>query len=127
MKTKILPIILLVVINMIFFNINKVYAAGISDVISGGDSFIDAGKGESMSIDYNKLESGSKSIYNILLVLGICIAVIISAILGIKFMIGSAEEKAQIKDSIVPFIIGCIVVFGAFGFWKIFVTIGNNL
>ena len=42
-------------------------------------------------------------------------------------MIGSAEEKAQIKDALIPFIIGCIIVFGAFGIWKIFVNIGNSL
>ena len=42
-------------------------------------------------------------------------------------MIGSAEEKAQIKDALIPFVIGCIVIFGAFGIWKIFVTMGKNL
>ena len=52
---------------------------------------------------------------------------IIAGILGIKFMIGSAEEKAQIKDALIPFVIGCIVIFGAFGIWKIFVTMGKNL
>ena len=46
--------------------------------------------------------------------------------MGIKFMIGSVEEKAEIKAALVPFVIGCIVVFGAFGIWKIVVTIGNN-
>ena len=54
------------------------------------------------------------------------VAVLIGAILGIKFMIGSVEEKAEIKAALVPFIIGCVVVFGAFGIWKIVVTIGNN-
>ena len=41
-------------------------------------------------------------------------------------MLGSVEEKADIKAAMVPFIIGCVVVFGAFGIWKIVVTIGNN-
>ena len=42
-------------------------------------------------------------------------------------MLGSMEEKAQIKEALIPFVIGCIVAFGAFGIWKIFITIGNNL
>lgn len=128
MKSKLLMIIILmIVINTIFFNINKVQAEGISDVITGGDSFIQAGKSESVEIDTTKLQSTSNMIYNILLLSGMCVAVVIAAILGIKFMIGSAEEKAQIKDALIPFVIGCIVVFGAFGIWKIFITIGNNL
>lgn len=128
MKFKIFTIIMLiVVINMVFFNINKVQAEGISDVISGGDSFISAGKNENVGIDVTNLKNTSDMVYNILLILGICIAVIVASILGIKFMIGSAEEKAQIKDALIPFVIGCIVIFGAFGIWKIFITIGNRL
>lgn len=128
MKLKSLIIVILIlIINIMLFNINTVKAAGISNVISGGDSFIQAGTEGDVTIDQDKLKDTSNTIYNILLILGMGIAVIISAILGIKFMIGSAEEKAQIKDALVPFVIGCIVIFGAFGIWKIFINIGNNL
>lgn len=113
--------------NMIFFNINIVQADGISDVITGGDSFIKAGEDEDVSIDKTKLQNASNVIYNILLLAGMVAAVVISGILGIKFMIGSAEEKAQIKDALIPFVIGCIVVFGAFGIWKMFIEIGKKL
>ena len=99
----------------------------LSDVISGGDSFINAGKGGSAQIDKGSLQNASSSIYNILLICGVIIAVLIGSIMGIKFMIGSVEEKAEIKAALVPFVIGCIVVFGAFGIWKIVVTVGNNL
>ena len=125
MKTKILMIILIVVISVIFLNINVVQASGISDVISGGDSFLQSASGT--TIDEDKLKSSSEMIYNMLLVLGICIAVIVAAILGIKFMIGSMEEKAQVKEALIPFVVGCVVIFGAFGIWKIFVTIGNDV
>ena len=98
----------------------------LSGVISGGDSFIQAGKDGSAQIDKGSLQNASSSIYNILLICGVIIAVLIGSIMGIKFMIGSVEEKAEIKAALVPFAIGCIVVFGAFGIWKIVVTIGNN-
>lgn len=127
MKTKILMSILLIIMNIMIFNVNIVHAEGISDIITGGDSFLEAGKNGNAAIDETKLQSTSTMIYNVLLILGICVAVIISSVLGIKFMIGSAEEKAQIKDALIPFIIGCIIVFGAFGIWKIFVNIGNNV
>ena len=128
MKYKRIVILLfIIVINLLFLNINKVQAAGMSDVISGGEGFISAGKNSNVSLDTNELKNTSDSIYNILLLLGIVIDVIIASILGIKFMIGSAEEKAQIKDALIPFVIGSIVIFGAFGFWKIVVGIANSL
>lgn len=40
-------------------------------------------------------------------------AVIIIAVLGIKFMIGSTEEKAEYKKSFIPLIVGIIVVLSA--------------
>ncbi len=119
MKKIITKIIIVVcMMNMIVFNINTVQAYGLGNVFSGGDSFIYAGKKGSTKIDEEKLKSTSSDIYNILLVIGICVAVITISVLGIKFMIGSIEEKAQVKESLIPFVIGCIVVFGAFGIWK---------
>ena len=35
------------------------------------------------------------------------------AILGLKYMLGSVEEKADYKKSFVPLIVGAIVVMGA--------------
>jgi succinate dehydrogenase hydrophobic anchor subunit len=141
MKNKVITILSMVfVIFTLISNINIVQAnttsvnggsgssseSSLSDVISGGDSFIQAGKNGSAQIDKGSLQNASSSIYNILLICGMIVAVLIGAILGIKFMIGSVEEKAEIKAALVPFVIGCIVVFGAFGIWKIVVTIGNN-
>ncbi len=129
---KLILIFLIIMINAVFCNINIVQAGGLSDVITGGDGFISAGENaNSLTFDKdileNKLQETSSYVYNILLFIGMAVALIIAGILGIKFMIGSTEEKAQIKDALVPFVIGCVVIFGAFGIWKIFVTIGNGL
>lgn len=131
MRMKVLIIILLMAINIMLFNINIVQAQdleGVSDAFRSGDTFLKAGNGnKGVSIDEKKLQDTSKLIYNILLTLGICIAVVIASILGMKFMIGSVEEKAQVKDALIPFVIGCVVISGAFGFWSIFIKIGNNV
>lgn len=39
--------------------------------------------------------------------------VLIIAILGIKYMMGSLEEKAEYKKSMIPLIVGIVVVMGA--------------
>ena len=54
---------------------------------------------------------------------GLILAIIIGMVLGIQFMIGSIEQKAKVKDSLVPYIVGCVVIFGAFGIWKLVLTI----
>lgn len=45
--------------------------------------------------------------------IGTFIAVGILMILGIKYMLGSAEEKASYKKSMLPYLIGAILLFGA--------------
>lgn len=119
--------IVLILINIFFINTNVVRADGMKNVIDGGDSFIAAGKGVDDTLDQSKMKETSSIIYNTLVLIGMAVAIIISAVLGIKFMIGSVEEKAQIKEALVPFVIGCIVIFGAFGIWKIAIIIGNKL
>ena len=51
------------------------------------------------------------------------VAVIIGLVIGIKFMVSSVEEKAKIKELLLPYVVGCGVVFGAFGIWSLVVNI----
>lgn len=52
---------------------------------------------------------------------------IVGTIIGIQFMVASAEDKAKVKEALVPYIIGCIVIFGAFTIWSIAVNIGQDM
>lgn len=97
------------------------YAA--DSVIDAGDSFIAAGEKQPQAIQDIQIKTVSDQIYNILLAVGTVIAVIVGAILGIQFMVGSMDEKAKVKESLIPFVIGCIIIFGAFGIWKLIATI----
>ena len=123
-------LVLMIVAVTLMINVNMTYAADdtkdISDVFTGAEDFLDKA-GSSSAVDEGKLQSTSNLIYRILFVFGMAIAVVISAVLGIKFMIGSTEEKAQIKEALIPFVLGCIVVFGAFGLWKLIVTVARTL
>ena len=44
---------------------------------------------------------------------GVVIAVVVLMVLGIKYMMGSAEEKAEYKKTMIPYIIGAVLIFGA--------------
>lgn len=95
------------------------------ETITDAESFIDTGKSD--TIQTIGLQNFSSTLYNILLTIGIVVAIIVGLIIGIKFILGSIEEKAEIKQLLVPYIVGCVVVFGAFGIWKVVVEILSQL
>ena len=92
----------------------------LEDVIADGDAFLEKGN---ININQTALQNFSKTMYNILLAIGVVVAVIIGALIGLKLMTASVEEKAEAKKLIIPYIVGCFIVFGGFGIWKIVITI----
>lgn len=56
------------------------------------------------------------NIVGIIKVVGIILSVGCLMILGIKYMMGSAEEKAEYKKTFIPYLVGAILLFGAAAF-----------
>ena len=52
-------------------------------------------------------------VVRILTTIGIIASVIVLIVLGIKYMMGSPEEKAEYKKTLMPYIIGAGLVFAA--------------
>ena len=90
--------------------------------MEGANSFVKEGENNSV-LDQDKLADTSKYIYNTLLAIAIILAVGVGSFLGIKFMISSVEEQAKIKELLIPYVAGCVVVFGAFGIWQLAVNV----
>jgi type IV secretory pathway VirB2 component (pilin) len=61
--------------------------------------------------DSKLLEIGNKIIGPIQ-VIGSLVSVIAIIIIGIKYMLGSVEEKAQYKETLGPYFLGAVFVFG---------------
>ncbi len=57
-----------------------------------------------------KIEGGK--IVGMIQIVGTMIAVGMLSILGIKYLLGSAEQKAQYKKSLLPYIVGAVLIFG---------------
>lgn len=117
---KILIVLIIFIEIMISVSItNKVYATDtLGDVISGGKDFISSSDNK-FSVSESKLKDTSSSIYNILLMLSFIIVACIGIYLGIKYMWAGVDEKADVKNALVIFTVGCIVIYGAFGIWKV--------
>lgn len=127
MKNKILNILFLTALMiLIIYAILpcKVYA--IENIMSSGKDFINEGEGQDNPINEEALRDTSSYIYNILFTIAVVIAFIIGTIIGIQFIMGSVDEKAKIKETLVPFVIGVFIIFSAFGIWKIVMSIGNS-
>ena len=95
------------------------------DWVGGAQTFMDSGKNEDIGINKDKLKKASDGIYNMLSSIGMIISVIVGLILGIIFMVSSANDKAKVKEALLPYIIGSLVIFGAFGIWKLIINTFN--
>ena len=63
--------------------------------------------------DTGKINELGQNIIQIISVVGSIASVIVLIVLGIKYMMGSAEEKAEYKKTLLPYIIGAALVFAA--------------
>ena len=59
------------------------------------------------------VKSLGQQILGIVQLVGSIAAVVVLVVLGIKYMMGSAEEKAEYKKTLLPYIIGAVMVFAA--------------
>lgn len=127
MKSKVIKTIFILIILIILVSINTETLAW-SPIKDMGDDFIKTGEQSGTNtVDDVKMTDLSSYLYSILLSAGVIVAVVVATVLGIQFMVGGAEGQAKVKEMLVPFIVGCIVVFGGFGFWKIALTVGEKI
>ena len=102
---KILKFILVII--MIFFFISPVVrATQPSDI-------------KEVVVDTKDLEQTGNNILRILQTFGVILSVIILIIIGIKYMLGSVEEKAEYKKTLMPYVIGAALIFAASAFAQI--------
>ena len=119
---KTIKIILLILTSIVLIFHIPVYsnASTLDSIISRGDSFLEAGDDSlAAAPDESKLQSLSNTVSGILLTIALVVTLISIVVMGINFVVQSVEDKAKIKESMVPWMIGVIISFGAYGIWKI--------
>lgn len=114
MKRKIC-IIFISMICLLTFITNTSNALSITDL--NGDITTDQ---YGNPIDTINVETIGNQALTIISTIGSIASVIILIVLGIKYMTGSVEEKATYKKSLLPYLVGAILVFGACVIYKIF-------
>ncbi len=99
----------------------------LDEVLSEANSFLSAGSSSESTLNGTNVIKASNTLYNILFSIGIFLSVAIGMYLGGKFMVSSVEEKAKVKEMLIPYIVGCVVIFGSFIIWKLIILLLNNI
>ena len=74
-----------------------------------------------------RITSIGNQLITVLTIVGTVASVIVLIILGLKYMMGSAEEKAEYKKTMMPYIIGAALVFAASAIASILYGFLNNV
>lgn len=116
---KLSRIFLILIITFLLTNIfNEVYAKQVVGTDASGGS----GTSSSMTIDLDDYEPTGATLeetYTLRVKVGyvlgfirnlsVVVSVIALMVIGVKYMLGSVEEKANYKSTMMPYIIGCIM------------------
>ncbi len=100
----------------------QVFAVG--DVQQGG--IISPGSLSGTNVAGTSIQNVGNTIIGIIQAVGSIIAVVVLLILGIKYMMGSAEEKAEYKKTMLPYLVGAVILLLASNIvGAIFNTVGG--
>lgn len=113
-KKKIIFTIILIFLILFSFGMINSYGFDVNDL-----------KGEKFNSP--SATNFANQLITVLSVIGSVLSVIVLIALGIKYMMGSVEEKATYKKSLMPYVIGAALVFAASAIAGIFYNIIVNM
>lgn len=79
------------------------------------------------NVQTNDLTKVGNNIVTIIQVVGIVIAVIVLLVIGIKYMIGSASEKAEYKKTMIPYIVGAVLIFAGTSLVRVIYSLSTSV
>lgn len=120
-KTKkiIIALIMMIMVIAMITEPYKVYATTIN---------VNAYKPNIEGVDStNRATTIANSITNILAVIGTVVSVAMLIVLGIKYMIGTVQEKADYKKTMGPYLVGAVMVFSITQILKIIASMVSEV
>lgn len=125
MKNRILTVIVMVVMILTVLPIinNNVYASSLfGNIQSSAEGFLQTGK-NNQKIDASTAKTKILPIANMLVAIATVVFLIVGGIMGLQYMISGANERAQLKQKLIWFVISVVVVYGSAGIFNIAVSI----
>lgn len=135
MKNKIIKILLLLAMTLTVFTTHPVYADDwyeetmIQQELDAKDPLANPDFWEPTSPNNTSLKFRMKvnNLLGYINVIGIVVSVVTILIVGIKYMLGSVEEKAEYKKTMVGYLIGALLLFTATTIPNILYNIGTSI
>lgn len=125
MNSKVVKIMVsvILVLSIVYFGVNTVFAATPESLLNTLDSKV----GNDNTTNTTKIMDLGASIISIITTAGVVIAVVVLMILGVKYMMGSAEEKAEYKKTMIPYLIGAVLIFAASAIAKVVIQFASSI
>lgn len=83
----------------------------ISNAVFG--TLIDEFQGSIDTTGSTDLKDAGATVLGVIRVVGTIVAVAMLMILGIKYMMGSADQKAEYRKTMIPYFVGALLIFAA--------------
>ena len=82
------------------------------------DDFVKKGENSNL-VDTSKITDIMLPIGQFLVGIGAVVVIVVTIIMGIKYMGADPNTRAKLKQQLIGLIISAIVIFGAYGIWRI--------
>ena len=108
----------------------KTYSSGedmAKDIFDSGKNFINEGSAES-TINKKDIQDKLLPIANVIVYIATGVFLVVGSILGVRYMLAQdMQERAQIQENLLWFVIAMAIVYGGVGIYNIVVKILNGL
>ena len=120
---KILAITLIAIITMSLMVIN-ISNAGLTDPLENPEHY---NPETNIDVSNNKLVNKTNVIINAIQIIGTVIEVISIMAIGLKYIFGSVAEKATYKETMIPYLVGAIMLFSIVNIIKVLYTLVSSV
>ncbi len=118
--SKVMKIVTILMIMLMVVSIStSVFANNTPSV----DNFIKPPSGT----DNSALENISGSIVSTISTIGVVLSIVVLMVLGIKYMIGSTEEKAEYKKTFIPYLVGAVLIFAGSSIAQLVINFASGI
>lgn len=125
--TKVRKVLILTMIALTLLGTcSNVFGFSLDNIFSAGKEFIDKGS-ENAVISTDDAIDKFVPIGITLVGIATIVLVVVGLIMGVKYMIAGANEKAQLKQKLIYYVISVVLVYGATGIFALVIQVFNNI
>ncbi len=125
---KTLTIILGILLIIFFLGATTNVSLGmdLGTIKNQADGFIDKGQAGA-TITQKEAVQNLIPVGRVLVQIATIVLVIVGLIIGLKYMMSGADEKAKMKEKLIWYVISIVLVYGAVGIFNIVINVMNEI